>query len=129
VRDRTVFTGYVTNPELALGAMDFFALTSRLEGLPLAMLEAWAAGLPVVASAVSGIKRIVEPGRTGLLFPDGDLPALINALRSVLKDPDQARRMAEAGRAVVRQSYSLERMAGDYERRYRDLLSGAGRSK
>src|SRR5262249_55707283 len=72
VGDRVTFAGYRDRPERFLRLMDVFALTSRSEGMPLAILEAWAAGLPVVASRVGGIPEVVADGRTGLLFPAGD---------------------------------------------------------
>ena len=71
--------------------MDVFALTSRLEGLPLAILEAWAAGLPVIASSVGGVPALVDPGRTGLLFPSGDEETLAGLLGELLANPAQAR--------------------------------------
>jgi glycosyltransferase involved in cell wall biosynthesis len=122
VRARTIFAGYQSETERFLAAMDIFALTSRLEGLPLALLEAWAAGLPVISTAVGGIPKVVEHDKSGLLFASGDQPALESLLRQVLADPGRATRLGEAGRAVVRRDYSLERMAADYDRRYAELI-------
>jgi glycosyltransferase involved in cell wall biosynthesis len=120
---RTHFAGYQRNPERFLPAMDIFAMTSRLEGLPLALLEAWAAGLPIVSSAVGGVPKVVVDGLSGMLFPNGDEAALTSALRTILADPKMAAKMAAAGSAVVRERYSLDRMATDYEARYRSLLT------
>jgi glycosyltransferase involved in cell wall biosynthesis len=121
---RVHFAGYQSAPERFLPAMDIFALTSRLEGLPLALLEAWAASLPVVSSAVGGVPKVVREGETGLLFPNGNEPALTAALRDLLSDPAKAARMAATGLAVVRKEYSLERMASEYEAYYRAILAG-----
>jgi len=126
---RVHFAGYQPAPERFLAAMDVFALTSRLEGLPLALLEAWAAGLPVVSSAVGGVPKVVRDGETGLLFPNGDEPALARALRELLADPAKSARLAAAGRAVARRDFSLERMASEYEALYRAAIAadrGAG---
>ncbi|QJW98067.1 glycosyltransferase [Frigoriglobus tundricola] len=123
---RVHFAGYQSAPERFLPAMDVFALSSRLEGLPLALLEAWAAGLPVVSSAVGGVPKVVRHGETGLLFPNGDEPALARALLELLDDPAKAARLAAAGRAVVRRDFSLERMASEYEGLYRAAIA-AGR--
>ncbi|HUB24253.1 MAG TPA: glycosyltransferase [Tepidisphaeraceae bacterium] len=125
VRQRTTFAGYQSETERFLAAMDIFALTSRLEGLPLALLEAWAAGLPVISTAVGGIPKVVENGKTGLLFASGDQPALEAALRQIITDPARAAQLGEAGRAVVRRDYSLERMAADYDRYYAELIGAA----
>lgn len=118
VADRVIFAGYQANPEEFLAVMDVFALTSRLEGLPLVMLEAWASGLPVVSSAVGGIPAVVEAGKTGLLFPSGDCEALVDCLRKVLQDQSLAAALGERGRREVGAKYSLERMAADYDREY-----------
>jgi glycosyltransferase involved in cell wall biosynthesis len=105
--------------------MNVFALTSRMEGMPLAILEAWAAGLPVVASAVGGVRDLVAHGQNGLLFPNGDASALTAALEQVLTDRRTAAALAEAGQAQVRSEYSVERMAATYDAHYRDLLASS----
>ncbi len=120
---RTHFAGYQRNPERYLPAMDVFAMTSRIEGLPLALLEAWAARLPIVSSAVGGVPKVVVDGESGILFPNGDEVALATALRTLLGDSEMAARMAAKGQALVRERYSLDRMATDYEERYRSLLT------
>ena len=63
--DRVHFAGFQARPEQFLHLMDIFALTSRLEGMPLAILEAWAAGLPVIASRVGGVPKLVAQGQSG----------------------------------------------------------------
>jgi len=128
LKGRVYFAGYQSAPERFLPAMDVFALTSRLEGLPLALLEAWAAGLPIVSSAVGGVPKLVENGGAGLLFPNGDQDGLVVALRSLFADPLKAAQMATAGQTLVRERYSLERMASDYESRYRALIAATGRA-
>ncbi|MFL5342201.1 MAG: glycosyltransferase [Gemmataceae bacterium] len=122
IREFVRFAGCQPNPERFLSAMDVFALTSRSEGLPVALLEAWAAGLPVVSSAVGGIPKIVTQDVNGLLFRNGNVAALTAALAALLAQPEQARRLGDAGRAVVRTHYSLETMAAEYEGGYRQLL-------
>ncbi|MFL5342130.1 MAG: glycosyltransferase family 4 protein, partial [Gemmataceae bacterium] len=123
VRDRVCFAGYQANPEHFLQAMDIFALTSRSEGLPVSLLEAWAAGLPVVCSAVGGVPKVITHGEDGLLFPSGDEDALVAAITAIVGDPALATRLGKAGRVKVEDKYSLERMAGDYECRYGALLA------
>lgn len=127
VAERTVFAGYQVQPEQFLATMDLFALTSRHEALPLALLEAWASSLPVVASAVGGIPKVVEHGKTGLLFPSGNSAALVESLRKILTEQALARDLAEAGRAEVQAKYSLVRMAGEYDEQY--LVARANHGK
>ena len=100
-----------------LRAADVFVHPSRLEGLPLAILEAMAAGLPVVASSVGGIPEAVVDGETGVLVPPGDPSALAAALLRVLESPDKGAALGARGHARARAEFSLERMT----ERYRDL--------
>jgi glycosyltransferase involved in cell wall biosynthesis len=116
------FVGYQPDPRRYLSAMDVFALTSRHEGLPLAMLEAWAIGLPVLCTSVGGIPKVLADGRNGFLVPSGDESAIAAGLDRLLSDPAQAVRMGAAGKDLVAQKYSLERMASDYEDRYRNAM-------
>ena len=120
--DRVHFAGYQPRPERYLQAMDVFALTSQSEGMPLVVLEAWASGVPVVATRVGGLPELVEDGRTGILVDFGDNAALAHALGDLIADPSRARRVGEAGRDRVESRYSLRRMADEYQRHYNELL-------
>ena len=113
--DRVRFLGALTEPEVA-GVIDranVFVLASRVQrdgdtdGIPVALMEAMAAGLPVVASAVSGVPELVRDGETGLLTPVDDHAALAAALRSVLRDPAAAIRRARAGRVLVEERFAV----------------------
>jgi len=118
------FTGFREDVPDLLGAMDCFALAStRTEGVPQSLLQALAAGVPVVASAVGGIPEAIEDGATGLLVPPGDPGALAAALGSVLKDPESARRRAAAGRALVAARFSRDRMMGRLTALYGELIA------
>ena len=105
-----------------LAALDAFALSSRLEGLPLCALEAMAAGLPVVATAVGGLPALIEDGVTGFLVPSDDEAALGRALAALRADPARARAVGERGRALVRKLYAHDAMV----RRYLDLYASVG---
>lgn len=120
--DRTHFCGYQPNPERFMAAMDVFVLSSRTEGLPLSLLEAWAVGVPTVATAVGGIPAIVRSGTDGLLVPFGDVHAMSDAIGRLLNDAAFALRLADAATRTVRAQYSLDRMNATYERLYRDLV-------
>lgn len=126
IGEAVVFAGYQSAPQQFLLCMDLFALSSRLEGLPLALLEAWAAGLPVVSSDVGGIPKVIVPGINGLLFPNGDLDLLISCLERILADQDFASALGRAGRETVLKSFTLDRMSDQYEQCYREVIAGRG---
>ena len=96
-------------------------LPSRSEAFPNGVIEAMAAGLPVVASAVGGLLDLVQDGRTGLLVPPGDRDALIGSLRRLIGNPGRGAAMGRAARAEVQQRYSFDRMVSSFEHLY---LSG-----
>jgi glycosyltransferase involved in cell wall biosynthesis len=106
VSDRVVFAGYRDDVPALLAGCDVFCLPSSAEGLPLVVLEAMAAGKPVVATTVGGVPELVVQGETGLLVAPGDVDALRRALAGLLADPERARRLGAAGRERVRASFT-----------------------
>jgi glycosyltransferase involved in cell wall biosynthesis len=84
----------------------------QMDGLPVALMEALAVGLPVVASDLSGVPELVRPGETGTLVPPGDAEALADALAGVLLDPEPARRLGRAGRRLVEEQFVLSDNVG-----------------
>lgn len=86
--------------------------------MPVALLEAMAAGLPAVATQVGGVPQVLRDGVTGLLVPPTDPPALGRALLLLLNDPDRARRMGAAGRDLMVQEYGLRAWAQMWEELY-----------
>jgi glycosyltransferase involved in cell wall biosynthesis len=117
------FAGYQPEPQQFLHLMNVFTLTSRSEGMPLVILEAWAAGVPIVASDAGGLPELIQHGQTGLLFPSGDVQALATAIGQMLTDPAYARTMAEAGLRRVESTYHARHMAETYHARYLNLIS------
>jgi len=119
---RVRFLGYRKDVALILAASDVFALPSLWEGMSNAVLEAMAAGKPVVATAVDGAVDQVLPGESGLLVPPGDADALAQALLDLARDPRKAQEMGIKGRERVRREFSLDRMTDAYIELYRRLL-------
>jgi glycosyltransferase involved in cell wall biosynthesis len=97
----------------------------NVDGLPNVILEAMASGLPVVASGISGIPLAVEDGATGLLVPEGDAMALGAALRRLLGDREEARRMGERGRRKAESELSWEAVAARHREAYGQALGAA----
>ena len=120
--DRVDFLGDRRDVRRLLAAADVLVLPSDREGLPMTVLEAMAAGVPVVASAVGGL-RSLDPA-TAELVPPGSATALGDAVRRVLADPDRSRGMAEAASAVVRRRFSSSGMRTAYENVYEELVRG-----
>ena len=106
-------------PEL-LATAECALLASDYEGCPLAVVEAMAAGLPVVATDAGGTGELVEPGRTGELGPRGDAQGLAVALGHVLGDPARAAELGAEGRKVAEARLSLERMVGSLVQLYEE---------
>jgi glycosyltransferase involved in cell wall biosynthesis len=116
-----------------LPAFDVFALSSLYEGLPCAVVEAMASGVPVVATAVNSVPEVVIPGTTGLLARAGDPASLADALAYVFDHPDEAARMARAARVHVGERFSAEVLGQDlaegYEVALRESLSRSTSSR
>jgi glycosyltransferase involved in cell wall biosynthesis len=107
-----------------LNAMDVFVLPSLWEGLPLSLVLAMGAAVPVVASSVAGVPEVVEDGRTGLLVPPGDAVALGRAIARCLGDPQLSRRIGDAARAEVLPKFGVDgyvsAITGLYDRLLRE---------
>jgi glycosyltransferase involved in cell wall biosynthesis len=121
VDSRVLFLGYREDIPDLLACCNLFVLPSFFEGLPLSILEAMAAGKPVIASAIGGNDEVITHGENGLLVPKSDPAALADAIRAVLSDPALARRLAEAGRARVYRDFSVEAMVEGVMRVYDEL--------
>jgi glycosyltransferase involved in cell wall biosynthesis len=107
LRGRVVLAGERHDVARLLAYAHVFVLPSRSEGHPVSVLEAMAAGVPVVASRVGGIPEQVADGETGLLVEPGDVDGLAAALRRLAADPALRRRLGEAGRARAEEAFDL----------------------
>jgi glycosyltransferase involved in cell wall biosynthesis len=124
--DRVALVGDVDDPGSYLERAAVFVLSTRSEGMPMAVLEAMAAGVPVVASAVGGIPELIRDGESGLLVPPGDTARLAAALERVSHDRELASRFAEAARHDASVTFSVDRFRESHRVLYSTLL-GAGR--
>ena len=125
IEARVRFLGLREDVGALLAISDVFVLPSLSEGLSIAILEAMAAGRPVVTTRVGGNPELVVHGETGILVPPGDAAALASAVTGVLGDPAEARRLGENGLGHVRRRFSIDAMLSAYEAIYAEGLTRA----
>jgi glycosyltransferase involved in cell wall biosynthesis len=121
VTDNVIFTGQRSDMPTLIAASDVFALPSDLEPFGLVFAEAMAMKKPVVALANGGTLEVVDHGKSGLLSPAGDIPALADNLRRLLRDPALRAQMGEYGRQQVEARFTAERLGSDMARVYESL--------
>lgn len=119
-------TGYIDDPVPYYYMMTVFAFPSYREGFPNVVLEAGAAGVPVVGARATGVVDAVVDGETGLLGPVGDAQVLADNLLRVLQDKNLAKRLGDAGRRRVEQHFSSEYVWKELEKFYRQELAKRG---
>lgn len=128
---RVHFTGYQSQAEVAeiLASANAFVLPSFAEGVPVVLMEALAARLPVIATRITGVPELVEDGVSGFLVPPGDPKALAQALAALAARPDGGRALGEAGRAVVLEEFDIDREAARLARLFMGNAGPALRPK
>lgn len=118
---RVAFVGWEDDVHARLGQIDALVLPSRNEALPLVVLEAMLAGVPVLASDVGGLRECIEHDRTGLLVPPDDAAALAVELRRLVDDPALRTRLAAAAATRALARHTASAMAASYERLYAEI--------
>ena len=124
VADHVIWPGFREDIAAVMGAFDVFALTSSFEGFGLVLIEAMAAGAPIVATCVSAIPEVVVDGETGLLAAPGAIDQVARAF-TLLRDPALRRRLGRAGYERVRRRFTLEQMWQATDEVYEDALHSA----
>jgi glycosyltransferase involved in cell wall biosynthesis len=123
IKNSVIFAGMRKDVPEILSILNVFVLPSLNEGLPMALLEAQAAQIPVAATSVGAIPDVLEDGVTGILIPPKDPQAIAEAIIMILSDRKIALRMAQRGFERVRDNFSAEKMANKYLSIYKELLS------
>jgi glycosyltransferase involved in cell wall biosynthesis len=128
IADLVKFTGWVgpSGKRVLLDSAAVLALPSYAEGMPMGLLEAMAAGVPVIASPVGGVAEVVVDGVSGVLVAPGDGATLSRALRRLLLDREAAARIGAAGRETVRARFAPEKALAQLEEVYADVGLSAG---
>jgi glycosyltransferase involved in cell wall biosynthesis len=127
--DRVHFLGLRTDIPDVLGAMDVFVLSSDWEGNPLSVMEAMAAGLPIVSTAAGGVPDMFEHGKEGYLVPIGDAAGLTHCMNTLLQVGETRRTLGAAAGRRAKEKYDVSAMVRAYEEMYEQLLEQAARAK
>jgi glycosyltransferase involved in cell wall biosynthesis len=123
IASRLIFLGVRRDVGELMAALDVFVMPSLWEGLPLALILAMGAGLPVVATAVAGIPEVVTDGETGWLVPPGDSTALARALAAALGDRERAKAVGATAKRWVRPRFGVDEYVGAVAALYDQLLT------
>lgn len=125
INESVVFAGRRQDMPAVYASMDVMVSSSRQEGLPMAILEGMASGLPLVATAVGDVPTLVQDGRTGVLVQTEDVEALATGITRLLEHSDLREQFGAAGRELVREKFSAERMAKGYLGVYENAIAGS----
>lgn len=122
IESRVIFMGFQHNLEKIYAGLDIVTLSSFNEGLPVALIEAMAAGKPVISTDVGGVRDLILDGHNGLLVPSNDHKALAEAIVYLLRKPERRAMMGQAGKEKAYPDFDKKRLVGDIDRLYRQLL-------
>ncbi|RYF68610.1 MAG: glycosyltransferase, partial [Comamonadaceae bacterium] len=122
--EQVQFLGLVSDVPALLSKHRIFVLSTHYEGMPLALVEAMAAGCACIGSDVVGVREVIAHGRTGLLVPEGDAQALADALATLLTHPEQAEALRRAAREQAEQAFDVSLMHARYDALLRDVHAG-----
>ncbi|MBN2288472.1 MAG: glycosyltransferase family 4 protein [Candidatus Glassbacteria bacterium] len=129
LQDRVIFMGFQHNLEKIYAGLDIVALSSYNEGLPVALIEAMAAGKPVISTEVGGVVDLILDGYNGLLVPSNQPGDLAEAVLYLLEHPERRKMMGEAGRNKVYPHFDKKRLVEDIDALYENLLVGGLQNK
>ena len=122
VENSVFFLGKIEEVAPLLAGADLFLLPTSSESFGLSALEAMASGVPVVGSDSGGLPEVVTNGRTGLLYPAGDVESMAAGALSILTEPGRQATMGAAGAADARKRFSLDTIVSQYEALYRSAI-------
>ncbi|MBS5386560.1 MAG: glycosyltransferase [Clostridiales bacterium] len=120
ITENVYFTGNISNVEEYLASADIYVMTSDYEGLPLSVIEAMAAGLPIISTKAGGVVNLIKDGQNGVLIDVGDEAAFSRVMIDLIEDPEKRIKMGKESQELARE-YSVERMVGEYEALYLKL--------
>ena len=122
IEDKVEFRGWIKDLKAISEGLDIVVLTSLNEGTPVSLIEAMAAGRPVVTTNVGGVKDIVEDGKSGYLVESGNVEEFTKKLLELVRDPEKRRTFGQNGRNIVKNRFTKERLIKDTKELYNNLL-------
>jgi len=120
---RVILTGYRSDVPDLLAIMDIFALTSLEEGLPISIIEAMAAGLPIVGTNVNGIRDLISVGKNGFLVDVGNVRELRNSLYTLISNETMRHKLGRESKDIAHKYYSMEHCSKKYQELFISSLS------
>lgn len=123
-----IWAGFRTDMPRIMAALDIYVVPSVNEGLSLSILEAMAAGLPVIATDVGGASEVIIDNLSGLLVYPGSYQILAKAISDLLENPEKRERISRAGRDLVLNEYNIKRLTDDYCNLYLEIANKIGRN-
>jgi glycosyltransferase involved in cell wall biosynthesis len=126
IAGNVVFAGVRRDMPGVYASFDVLALPSYEENMPMCLLEAMAAGTPVIATRVGAVPKLIQPDETGVLIEPGDAVGLAAAILRLLRDPEEARRLGANGQAHAERGFSAATTARRYAALYERALAGEG---
>lgn len=126
IRHNVTMLGRRDDMPAVYASLDIMVSSSRQEGLPMAILEGMASGLPLIATPVGEVATVVRDGESGILVPTEDVARLSAAIALLLRDPARRAQLGAAARQRIQAEYSAERMTADYLRVYDEAIGSAG---
>lgn len=126
IQKNVIFMAQVNDTKEVLSVMDVFVMPSLKEGLGLALMEAMALGLPVIGSAVGGIKSLIQNDYNGILVKPTDTVELSKAILGLLQNPDRAKSLGEKAMMFIQENFSQKKMVLHTERMYLECVNAAG---
>ena len=123
LKESVFFTGFCSNIQQLYLLMDIFLLTSSVEGTPMAMMEAMAMGVPVVATNVGGVSKILHQNQSGILSKNNEPEEVAESVISLLKNPNELARLATNAKKTIEEKHSAAQMAKQYENMYMNIIN------
>lgn len=122
LKDRVFFPGFCSNIQQLYSLMDIYLLTSSVEGTPMAMMEAMAMGVPVVAINVGGVAKILHYNQSGIVLKNNEPKEVAESVINLLKNPNELARLAANAKKTIEEGHSASQMAKQYEEIYMSLI-------